>query len=292
VKLDSDYCLQSVKNVLIFLLLGGTMSELLWNKMEGNTQRMPTLFFGHGSPMNAITKNSFTDFLAGAKTNFPAPRAILVVSAHWETRGTKVLKVEHPKTIHDFGGFPEPLYQIQYPALGDLILADRITQLSKQIHTDSSWGLDHGTWSVLKYLFPLANIPVLQLSLNRNMTFKEHLNLAHELAPLRDEGVLILGSGNVTHNLRKISWEENAPAINWALEFDELLKNAIVNHDENFLLGKDSRYEALWNMAHPSLEHYLPILYAYGAAGKDEAVKFIFEGMQNGSLSMRSMMFG
>lgn len=268
------------------------MSGLLWKKMEGNTQRMPTLFLGHGSPMNAISKNSFTDFLSGAKAQLPQPRAILAISAHWETRGSKVLKVPHPKTIHDFGGFPEPLYQIQYPAVGDVELADRIAKLSEHIETDSSWGLDHGTWSVLKFLYPEANIPVLQLSLNRNMTFKEHLDLARELSALRDEGVLILGSGNVTHNLRRISWEENAPAVDWALEFDERLKNAILNHDEQFLLGKDSRYESLWNMAHPSLEHYLPILYAYGAAAKEEEVKFIFEGMQNGSLSMRSMLFG
>ena len=265
---------------------------MLKNKNE-SFQRMPTVFVGHGSPMNAVQKNSFTDFLSVFPEDLPKPKAILVVSAHWETRGTKVLKVEVPKTIHDFGGFPEALYQIQYPAHGDLALADRITKLSSlhHIEADGNWGLDHGTWSVLKHMYPLADIPVLQLSLNQNMTFSDHLALAEQLRPLRDEGVLILGSGNVTHNLRKVVWDENAKPVDWAAEFDGLVKAALINRDNQFLLGFDLKHKDLWNVAHPSLEHYLPLLYAYGASDSKDNVKFVFEGMQMGSLSMRSMIF-
>lgn len=273
-------------------LIGGAVGTVLFKNLQGeSTTRMPTLFLAHGSPMNAIANNSFTQFLEKTGKELPTPKAILVISAHWETLGTKVLKLEKPRTIHDFGGFPEPLYQIQYPAPGDVALADRISKLSSLIETDSTWGLDHGTWSVLKFLYPKADVPVLQLSLNRNMSFKDHLSLAKELSALRNEGVLIVGSGNVTHNLRRISWTEDAPATDWALEFDELLKNAIVKRDEEFLLGKVGKYQSLWNMAHPSVEHYLPILYAYGAADAPENVSYIFEGMQNASLSMRSMLF-
>lgn len=279
------------RRIFLGTLIGGTMSGLLWKKFEGEKVRMPTLFLAHGSPMNAISKNSFTEFLSHAAADIPLPKAILVVSAHWETMGTKVTKLERPKTIHDFGGFPEPLYQIQYPAPGNVVLADRISQLISRVETDATWGLDHGTWSVLKFVYPKADIPVLQLSLNRNLNFKDHLELARELAPLRDEGVLIVGSGNVTHNLRRISWTEDAPSADWAVEFDELLKQALLNGDENFLLGKESKFQSLWQMAHPSMEHYLPVLYAYGAGGGPENVKFIFEGMQNSSLSMRSMLF-
>lgn len=280
------------RRLFLGTLIGGTMSGLFWKKIERERVRMPTLFLAHGSPMNAISNNSFTDFLSNAAADIPMPKAILVVSAHWETMGTKVTKLERPKTIHDFGGFPEALYQIQYPAPGNVVLADRISQLISRIETDATWGLDHGAWSVLKFFYPKADIPVLQLSLNRNLNFKDHLELARELAPLRDEGVLIVGSGNVTHNLRRISWTENAPSADWAMEFDELLKKAILQGDENFLLSKESKFQSLWQMAHPSLEHYLPVLYAYGAGGGSENVKFIFEGMQNSSLSMRSMLFG
>lgn len=269
-------------------ILGKSQSERKLKK------RMPTVFVGHGSPMNAIQKNSFTDFLTAFPKDLPRPTAILVVSAHWETRGTKIEKLDHPKTIHDFSGFPEPLFQIQYSAPGSPKLADRIVDLGKlhEIEADVSWGLDHGTWSVLKFMFPLADIPVLQLSLNRNFNLAEHLSMAAELRPLRDEGVLILGSGNVTHNLRRVVWDENATPVDWASEFDLLVRDALINRDEEFLLGKEDKYRSLFSVAHPSIEHYLPILYAYGASDKNEQVKFVHEGMQMGSLSMRSMMFG
>lgn len=261
--------------------------------MENKALKMPTIFLGHGSPMNAIEKNSFTDFLSTIPKNLPTPKAILAVSAHWETIGTKVLKLQHPKTIHDFGGFPQALFQVQYPAQGSFGVADRVIELTRQHHVESdiSWGLDHGTWSVLKHMYPLANIPVLQLSLNRNISFTQHLELAKELKPLRDEGVLILGSGNITHNLRRVVWEENAKPVDWAQDFDQRIKRALIERDEHFLLKKDGQHHALWNLAHPSLEHYIPLIYAYGASDKNDHPNFIFEGMQMASLSMRSVLF-
>ncbi|MCM2349260.1 MAG: 4,5-DOPA dioxygenase extradiol [Bacteriovoracaceae bacterium] len=256
--------------------------------------RMPTMFLGHGSPMNAIQNNSFTEFLSAFPKDMPKPSAILSVSAHWETRGTKVLKVDKPKTIHDFGGFPEALYKIQYPAAGAPQIADKVIDLVKlhQVEADSSWGLDHGTWTLLKFMYPEADIPVLQLSLNQNLTLEDHLRLAVELKPLRDQGVLIMGSGNVTHNLRRVVWQESAKPVDWAVEFDEMIKKALLEKDLKTLLGKDSKSQSLWQVAHPSLEHYLPLLYAYGASDEKEQVKFIHESMELGSLSMRSMTFG
>ena len=273
---------------------GGIVAGTLLQNLETETQKMPTFFFGHGSPMNALEKNSFTDFLSKASLSIPQPRAILVVSAHWETRGTKVLRLEQPKTIHDFGGFPEALYKIQYPAKGDVELADTIVSLMRahQVEADSSWGLDHGTWSILKFLYPKADIPVLQLSLNQNKNLAEHLSLARALRPLREQGVLIIGSGNVTHNLRRVDWSETPKPVDWAVEFDELIKQGIVERNDKSLLGPVEKLEALWNMAHPSLEHYLPLLYAYGASEEKDLIQFIFEGFQMGSLSMRSVRFG
>jgi 4,5-DOPA dioxygenase extradiol len=208
--------------------------------------------------------------------------------------GSKVLKLERPKTIHDFGGFPAPLYQVQYPAPGSLSVADRIVAIAQkyQVEADSSWGLDHGTWAVLKFMYPQAEIPVLQLSLNQNMNLADHLGLAQELKPLRDEGVLILGSGNVTHNLRRVVWDEAAKPLDWTLEFDELIKGALLHRDESVLLNQVAKNKDLWGVAHPSLDHYIPLLYAYGASDREEQVNFVHESIQLGSLSMRSMTFG
>jgi 4,5-DOPA dioxygenase extradiol len=290
----SQWNLTMNRRIFIGGVLRGIMTSFILKETQAKAVRMPTIFIGHGSPMNAIKKNSFTDFLNHFPKDLPGPVAILAISAHWETRGSKVLKTEKPKTIHDFGGFPAPLFQVQYPAPGSLKLADRVVELAKLHHveTDSSWGLDHGTWSVLKHMYPNADIPVVQLSLNQNMTFEEHMSLACELKPLRDEGVLILGSGNITHNLRRVTWEENAKPVDWAVEFDILIKDALLNRDTNVLLGKAPKNESLWKMAHPTLEHYLPLLYTYGASDEKEKVSFLFEGMQMGSLSMRSFMIG
>lgn len=258
-----------------------------------NSQRMPTLFIGHGSPMNAIQKNSFTNFLRTYAENIPRPKAILAVSAHWQTPGTKVLRAEKPRTIHDFYGFPKELFAIQYPASGAVPTAEEVVRLL-EVHdaeADSSWGLDHGTWSLLHHLYPSADIPVLQLSLNQNLNMKEHLELAKELVSLRDQGVLILGSGNITHNLRNIDWDERATPMDWAVEFDELIKKALLEGDRTMLTASDPKLHSLWRQAHPTIEHYLPLLYVVGASS-EERLTFPYEGMQNGSLSMRAARFG
>lgn len=253
--------------------------------------RMPTLFSGHGSPMNALADNGFTRSLARLGRELPRPRAILAVSAHWETRGTRVLKVEQPKTIHDFGGFPRPLYEIQYPAPGAPADADRVVELLRayEARSDAAWGLDHGTWAVLRHLYPDASIPVFQLSLNRNLTYAEHLAQAAALKPLRDQGVLVLGSGNITHNLRTIVWDPAPPAVPWAVEFDEMIKRALLARDVAALLPKETPE---WQRAFPSLEHYLPLLYVLGASDPDELPLFPHEEIQNGTLSMRSVLYG
>ena len=254
---------------------------------------MPTLFLGHGSPMNAISKNDFTQFLNSKGEELPKPKAILAVSAHWETEGTKVEKIARPETIHDFGGFPPALFEVEYPAAGAPETADRVALLLKahEAETTNQWGLDHGTWSVLVHLYPEANIPVLQLSLNRHLSLKDHLRVAQDLKALRKEGVLILGSGNIVHNLRKVDWGPDAKSADWALEFDELIKNAILNRDFSTLTAEDSKKHSLWNMALPTLEHYLPLLYVIGASEENDPIRFPFEGIQMASLSMRAVQF-
>lgn len=270
------------------------MTSAILKDLEAKTEKMPTMFFGHGSPLNAVQKNDFTDFLSKASLLAPKPKAILAISAHWETRGTKVMSLETPKTIHDFGGFPESLYKIQYPAKGNVKLADLIVQLMKdhQVEADSKWGLAHGTWSILKYMYPNADIPVLQLSLNQNKTLTEHLTLARDLKSLRERGVLIIGSGNITHNLRLVDWNDNPKPVAWAVEFDELIKKALQERNDKVLLGPDEKNVSLWKTSHPSLEHYLPLVYAYGASDDVDMTKFIFKGFQMRSLSMRAVQFG
>ncbi len=255
--------------------------------------KQPTLFFGHGSPMNALAKNNFSKFLNQKGQTLAGPSAILMISAHWETPGTKVLSILKPKTIHDFSGFPKELYQIQYPALGDPELASRISTSTsrEQIQASTDWGLDHGTWSVLTHLFPKANVPVLQLSLNVYLKPKQHFALAQELKKLRSEGVLILGSGNITHNLSQLDWGPDPRPMDWAVEFDEIIKKAILNRDYQILFSEDPKLKSLWQHALPSLEHYLPLLYVLGVSDEDEEVLFPYEEFQMGSLSMRAVEF-
>ncbi len=241
--------------------------------------------------MNIIAKNSFTNFLKNWGDSLPIPKAILMVSAHWETFGTKVSKMERPKTIYDFSGFPDELYQINYPAPGSPEVAELVkNQLSPNAESDEPWGLDHGTWSILHHLYPKADVPVLQMSLNRNLKLRDHWRLATQLRQLRKMGVLIIGSGNITHNLQQIVWQEQAPAIAWAAEFDELIKEALVNRDFETLWGERPEQQTLWQMAHPRLDHYLPLLYTIGASDfENENIQFPFAGFQNGSLSMRAV---
>jgi 4,5-DOPA dioxygenase extradiol len=252
--------------------------------------KMPVLFIGHGSPMNAIDRNTFTERLAAL--GLPTPKAILVISAHWVTDGTKVLSAERPKTIHDFHGFPKALYEIQYPAPGAPELAQKIIEAIPGVQADASWGLDHGTWSILRHMFPKADVPVLQLSLDQGIDLDAHVQMGRNPRFLRDQGVLIVGSGNIVHNLRELDFGNDPPAMDWAENFDALIKTALETRDMPQILAEDSSKHPLWKRAQPSLEHYVPLLYALGAAEDNEKPLFVFEGIQNGSISMRSIRYG
>jgi 4,5-DOPA dioxygenase extradiol len=254
-------------------------------------ERMPLLFIGHGSPMNAIEDNEFSrSWMAVGKT-LPPPKAILCVSAHWESMGTQTTAMEKPRTIYDFYGFPPELYEKTYPAPGSPELAARVLELVGTDGTakDLKWGLDHGTWSVLARLFPKAEIPVVQLSLDVNKNSQEHYDLGRQLKPLRDEGILILGSGNIVHNLRMVVFEDIA--YDWALAFDGMVKKWILdgNHDPLIQYHKQGREAAL---SINSAEHYKPLLYVLGAQDSGEPVSFFTEKVWGGSVSMRSIRIG
>ncbi len=249
----------------------------------------PALFIGHGSPMNAIEANRFTRTWAACFAALPRPQAILCVSDHWETQGVQVTAMERPRTIHDFRGFPAELFAIDYPAPGSPALAERLQQLVPEIALDHGWGLDHGTWSVLRPMRPAADLPVLQLSLDRRRSPREHLELARRLRPLRQEGVLVLGSGNLVHNLGRILWGEGAHG--WAEAFDQLLAERISSGSlEDLLdplaLGPEAA------LALPSLEHYLPLLYVLGVRDPGEPLAFFNAEVTLGAISMRSLQVG
>jgi 4,5-DOPA dioxygenase extradiol len=252
---------------------------------------MPVFFIGHGSPMNAIDDNEFSQTWVEAAQVLPRPKAILCVSAHWETRGLGVTAMEKPRTIHDFGGFPPELYAMQYPAPGSPWLAERLAQVvqSTQVIPDQRWGLDHGAWSVLCRMFPAADVPVVQLSLDRSQGPDFHFQVGRELQALRDEGVLIVGSGNVVHNLRLVAWE-GAP-YDWAVEFDSNVRRWIVDGNNDPLIKYESQGQSA-ALSINSAEHYLPLLYVLGARQDGEAVAFFNEKIEAGSLSMRCIRFG
>jgi 4,5-DOPA dioxygenase extradiol len=233
-------------------------------------ERMPVLFVGHGSPMNAIATNPYTKTLNALGQRLPRPRAVLVVSAHWMTEGTWVTEMAKPRTIHDFYGFPQALFDVQYPAPGSPEIAKFVREniVDPKVNADTEmWGLDHGTWSVLRHLYPKADVPVLQLSLYMEQPPEYHEKLGRELGKLRDEGILILGSGNLVHNLRRIRWEPNAESYDWVIEYHETEAG---------------------RLSVPTLDHYYPLHYVLGAADERDELKFEYEEMQNGSISMRS----
>ena len=256
-----------------------------------HVERMPVLFVGHGSPMNAIERNAFTETLSVLGERLPRPKAVCVVSAHWVTSGTQVLKSEHPRTIHDFYGFPRPLYDVQYPAPGAPKEAERIAG-DPVITPVETWGLDHGAWSVLRHMYPNADVPAFQLSLDTRRGFKEHLELGREIRSLRERGVLILGSGNIVHNLGQVDWEHPHAAYGWAREFDARVKDAVQAHDASALADPQKWGEALLATAHPTVEHYLPLLYCMGSTDERDAVSYPYEGFDFGSISMRAVLFG
>ena len=256
--------------------------------------RFPVLFVGHGSPMNAIEDNQWSRGFKSLSELLPQPRAILSISAHWFVPGTFLTGNEHPETIHDFGGFPQALYDMQYPAPGNPDLARRVVDLigSKMVSLRSDWGLDHGTWSVLHHLYPAANIPVVQLSVDSRLQPVEQIAIGQALTPLRDEGVLIMGSGNIVHNLRHAmtasQWGDS-PTPDWAGRFDADITLAIERHDANFLA--QALESADGRISHPTPDHYLPLLYAFGAAGGNYQASFPITGFELSSLSMRSVLF-
>lgn len=240
--------------------------------------------------MNAIEHNAFTEALSGLGAKLPRPKAVCVVSAHWVTPGARVMTSEHPKTIHDFYGFPRELYEVQYPAPGAPEEAERVAS-DEAIARDASWGLDHGSWSVLRHMYPKADVPAFQLSLDERRNFKEHLELGREIRNLRERGVLILGSGNIVHNLRRIDWNQPQGAYDWAMEFDSRVKAAIEGHDAISLAEPQRWGESLLATAHPTVEHYLPLLYCMGSTDEKDAVSYPYEGFDFGSISMRAVMF-
>lgn len=270
------------------------MKQFGYEIQSTELNRAPILFIGHGSPMNAIANNSFTKAVGNLRRLYPNPRAILCISAHWMTEGTWVTHMKKPKTIHEFYGFPDELFAIQYSAPGDPKLAELITDeiLQRKAHLDDEmWGFDHGTWSVLRHVFPEANIPVIQLSLHLEQPPQYHFQLGKKLSVLRDQGVLIIGSGNVVHNLKLLKRDSESKAYEWAIQFDEWVKKNLIPRNFEPLINNFLDSES-GQLSLPTLEHYLPLLYILGASEKNDKLCFEFEDIQNGSISMRTISFG
>lgn len=270
--------------------------KLISSQFDRNGMIMPAMFIGHGSPMNSIENNEFSNSWQHIGREIPQPRAVIVVSAHWCTKGTRVTAMDFPKTIHDFGGFPKELYEIQYPAPGNPALAKETAEMvhGNRIELDHEWGLDHGTWSIVRHMYPNANIPVLQLSLDYGKGADYHYTLAKELFDLRKKGVLIIGSGNMVHNLGLIDWQrldDKDYGYDWTKAINNTFKNLIKNrnHEEliNYLsLGKEA------TLAVPTPEHYLPLLYTLALQQENETVEFFNDCAVGGSITMTSVKLG
>jgi len=266
------------------------------DELSEQETKFPVLFVGHGSPMNALETNEFTKAWAGITQNIPKPKAILCISAHWETKGTFVTAIEKPKTIHDFGGFPKALFDVQYPANGSKWLAEEV---KKDVQTvviglDEAWGLDHGSWSILKHLYPAADVPVIQFSLDYSKDAIYHYNLAKELAKLRKKGVLIIGSGNMVHNFQyaRFSGDFNAHfGVDWALEANQTFKTLIQNDNHQALINYKN-YSKATALAAPTPEHYLPLLYILALKENKEKLNFFNDAVIGGSFSMTSVLVG
>jgi 4,5-DOPA dioxygenase extradiol len=258
-----------------------------------STDKMPVLFLGHGSPMNAIEENEFVSGFRKVGNEMPKPQAILVVSAHWETRGTYVTAMDKPATIHDFGGFPKALFDVQYPAPGSPELANETRNIIQktEVGLDYQWGLDHGAWSVVKHLYPNADVPVIQMSLDYTHAPQYHYELAKELAALRKKGVLIIGSGNMVHNLRMVAWDKlntTDYAYDWAAEASMKMKKFIQSDNHQELINYASQGRA-FQLAIPSPEHYLPLLYTLALKTEDEQISLFNDKAVAGSLTMTSV---
>ena len=259
-------------------------------------EKQPVLFIGHGSPMNGIEDNEFTRNWAKMGIEIPIPTAVLVISAHWLTKGTQITAMENPRTIHDFGGFPEELFQVQYPAKGSPELALEAAKMisSSTVGLDHDWGLDHGTWTVVRQMYPNAAIPVLQLSIDYNKPPQYHFDLAKQLSALRNKGVLIIGSGNMVHNLSRIVWDklqEPEYGFDWAIEMNSVFKERIGNGDFQSLI-EYQKLNAAALLAIPSPDHYYPLLYTLALHDKKEELSFFNDKVVGGSLTMTSVKFG
>ncbi len=256
--------------------------------------RMPVVFFGHGNPMNAIQSNAWTQAWNSVGAEIPRPRAVLAVSAHWYLPGTAVTAMNAPRTIHDFGGFPRELYRVAYPAPGDPALASRVQSLlaPTPVGLDEEWGLDHGTWSVLCHVFPKADVPVVQLRIDETQPPAYHYDLGRRLSPLREEGVLVIGSGNLVHNLHAYGWGRHSmEPYDWAVRFEKVVRDLMRTGEHARLVAYESLGEdALLSV--PTPEHYLPLLYVLGSRAPGEAVSFPVEGFDGGSISMLSVRVG
>ena len=289
------------KNFITLLTGGVAMASIQpfynWTKaLNEEDQKMPVLFIGHGSPMNAIEDNEFSKRWKQMGKEIPTPKAVVVISAHWLTKGTFVTAMPNPKTIHDFGGFPQALFDVQYPAPGDPELATEIQKLitNPAVELDHDWGLDHGTWSVVKHMYPVADIPVLQLSIDYYKPGAYHYELAKQLLALRKKGVLIIGSGNMVHNLRMVAWDKlNEPeyGFDWALEMNDIFKNKISNGFHKELIQYEKLHKAA-TLAIPTPDHYYPLLYILALQTDNDKVEFFNDKAVGGSLTMTSVKIG
>ena len=288
-----------LKSLAILPLAAAAMKLSDLNKMTqpfDSTDKMPVLFLGHGSPMNAIEENEFVTGFRNIGRQIQKPKAIVCVSAHWETKGTYVTAMEKPKTIHDFGGFPQALFDVQYPAPGSPALAGEVKDMVHKtpVGLDMKWGLDHGAWTVIKHLYPNADVPVIQMSLDYSQGPQYHYDLARELAALRQKGILIIGSGNMVHNLGMVAWDrlnDDTYGYDWALEAREKMNTYILTGDHASLIQYPSQGKA-FQLSIPTPEHYLPLMYVLGLAGKEEEISLFNDKAIAGSLTMTSVMIG
>lgn len=285
----------------IMAAMPATVFGMNWNTLDKqtesmeNTSKMPVLFLGHGSPMNAIEENEFVQGFRKVSSEIETPKAILCVSAHWETSGTQITAMPNPRTIHDFGGFPQELFEVEYPAPGSPELAKETKEFitSTDIYLDQKWGLDHGAWSVIKHMYPKADVPVIQLSLDYRKSPAEHYALAKELQKLRKKGVLIVGSGNMVHNLRMVAWQkmnENY-AFDWAKEASTKMNQFILEGNHQQLMNY-SKLGRAFQLSIPTPEHYLPLLYALALQNEKDEVQLFNDKPLAGSLTMTSVKIG
>ena len=256
---------------------------------DNSIKKAPVFFVGHGSPMNAILQNDFTTSLNKLGKTLEPPKAILVVSAHWMIAHHSVSIHTTNELIYDMYGFPEELYKVQYPAPNAEFLFPVIKKIFPHIET-ADRGLDHGSWSILKHLYPSVDIPIMQFAINTNLSLKEHFEVGKQLSKLRERGVMIVGSGNVTHNLSQVNPDINATVLPWVKEFDEYIKKAILSRDYDLLINIEKQMPYT-RMAHPTIEHYIPILYCAGASDKNDKISFLYERIEHGSLSMRNWLY-